>query len=301
MSRRPRAPVPRARSGIVDIALDYTAGCRGSRKIPAMVGRAAATVNRVRCVRCRVTGSRSSRRAASQRNRRRSSSDGSHALPQKPSRAAIPLAGTDWWRALHRSVDGSVGRSLLALRTLARDPCAHVRRCRARPPRRSAGWRACTRVRSTRASRAASAASFESDGHIWLGVPSNSRPQPAANSVSPQNSNGSAPDVTNTRHDPPCVREYPGSRARDPRPAHRCGRLRRVRAYAAESSRAQARTPARRIARRARPRRRHGRRGDASRGWRTARTPLSSSQASTGAASPGSTTAAMRPLRTAQM
>ena len=71
----------------------------------------------------------------------------------------------------------------------ARAPAAspQSRRCPVRPRARSGCSRACTRGRSTRASRRGSAASADSDVHICCGVPSNRRPHPAANSVSPQN------------------------------------------------------------------------------------------------------------------
>ncbi len=56
------------------------------------------------------------------------------------------------------------------------------------PSRRSAGWRRCIRDRNTSAFPAASSRSRFNEAFICLGVPSNIRPQPALNSVSPQNS-----------------------------------------------------------------------------------------------------------------
>ena len=69
-----------------------------------------------------------------------------------------------------------------------------VRHCPVRPPARSEGSQACIRVRSRRAYCAGSAASLSSESTISVGVPSNSRPQPTANSVSPQKTSGAAPD-----------------------------------------------------------------------------------------------------------
>jgi len=67
-----------------------------------------------------------------------------------------------------------------------------------RPPMRSEGSPACTRGRNRPWWRRASARSAPSDAHICAGVPSNRRPHPAANSVSPQNTQGCPPTSPNS-------------------------------------------------------------------------------------------------------
>ena len=92
--------------------------------------------------------------------------------------------------------------------------------------RRSEGSPACIRGRSTRASRGRAPRASTSDDHICAGVPSNSRPQPAANSVSPQNTRGRAADARRrTRCAPPYGRECRARRTSQAGPGRRRDRL----------------------------------------------------------------------------
>ena len=185
-----------------------------------------------------------------------------------------------------------VGAQRLAPAAVAR----RARRCRARPRGRSAGWTGCTRGRSTRGCRRAAPPGATASACICAGVPSNRRPQPPENSVSPQNSSGAPSRSGGSRR---CGRRC-GPARRSPRSAGRarstvspsCERLER----AAGCARAPGRRP-----------------GPCSRGRRASTPPTwspwwwvtriagqretaaASSARVTGAASPGSTTTASRP------
>ena len=123
-------------------------------------------------------------------------------------------------------VDGSVGRPAIALRLLARGPLAiaALPGSTAAAKRRFASvysWPQYTRV------AAGSAASYDSDVHICAGVPSNRRPHPAANSVSPQKSTGAARVAADERDVAGRVARDVEHVEREPMPGRRCGRLRR--------------------------------------------------------------------------
>ena len=106
-----------------------------------------------------------------------------------------PRAGTDWSRARRRSSTAASARRARASRARARSARARPR-CpgsTASAKRRLASvysWPQYTRVAAGKRRELRQATPTSG-----LGVPSNSRPQPAANSVSPQNSSGSSPDV----------------------------------------------------------------------------------------------------------
>ncbi len=104
--------------------------------------------------------------------------------PIRP-RPARRSAGTDWWRAPRRGSKAAWGGRRRA--GAARAPRARrARRCPDRPRARSGCWRACIHARNRPCVSSGSAASFDNDSSICAGVPSNTRPQPQANSVSPQ-------------------------------------------------------------------------------------------------------------------
>ena len=109
--------------------------------------------------------------------------------PPEPQRA-----GTDWSRARRRASSApSAGRGRGAAARVPGGP--RVRRCRARRRARSADWTACTRAHSRPACCPAVPPACASECAICAGVPSNSRPQPPPNSVSPTNATG-APATT---------------------------------------------------------------------------------------------------------
>ena len=154
-------------------------------------------------------------------------------------RPARRRAGTGWPALL---VAEQRGHGRPGPRRAARRPAAsgrRARRCRARRSPRSGRWTACTRARSRPASSSGRARSLASEAHICSGVPSNSRPQPSANSVSPQNSAAARSNQKamwprvwpgHVEHPTSCLAEARTCRRRRPRRRCRgCGRASRAR------------------------------------------------------------------------
>ena len=175
------------------------------------------------------------------------------------------------------------GHRRLAARALRRRRArlrARASRCPARRPGRSGCWPACIRARSRRACRRAAARAWRAIADICAGVPSKSRPQPQAKSVSPHEDHAGArrrrcgPRCGRARRAPRSAMPSPGTTMRSPSRK----RLREAR----RSPPRRARTPGTSSARPALAARPRGRRGGGWRGWPRARGRVASRKACDG-------------------